>query len=164
MVKAKIASTQLMNTKFINGLFFLSWLLFINLTRIMSKQQTRSINILSRSLLKFSFHDFPILHGWNSYLFDFTLLQVNQNEKDVQVMTFGQPRVGNAAFASLYSTLVPNTIRVTHEHDIVPHLPPYYYYLPQKTYHHFPREVRHDGLMGWWNLYIYIKSVIFSSN
>ncbi|XP_020220717.1 lipase [Cajanus cajan] len=68
-------------------------------------------------------------------------LTVNQNEKNVQVMTFGQPRVGNAAFASLYSKLVPNTIRVTNDHDIVPHLPPYYYYLPQKTYHHFPREV-----------------------
>lgn len=56
-------------------------------------------------------------------------------------MTFGQPRVGNAAFASYYSQLVPNTIRVTNDHDIVPHLPPYYRYFPQKTYHHFPREV-----------------------
>lgn len=61
-------------------------------------------------------------------------------------MTFGQPRIGNAAFASLYTKLVPNTIRVTNDHDIVPHLPPYYYYLPQKTYHHFPREVGH-GIM-----------------
>ncbi|MED6209399.1 hypothetical protein PIB30_054298 [Stylosanthes scabra] len=68
-------------------------------------------------------------------------LMVNQCEENVQVMTFGQPRIGNAVFASLYSTLVPNTIRVTHDHDIVPHLPPYYYYLPSKTYHHFPREV-----------------------
>lgn len=59
-------------------------------------------------------------------------------------MTFGQPRVGNAAFASLYTKLVPNTIRVTNDHDIVPHLSLYYYYLPQKTYHHFPREVGYD--------------------
>ena len=56
-------------------------------------------------------------------------------------MTFGQPRIGNAAFVSYYSELVPNTIRVTHDHDIVPHLPPYYRYLPRKTYKHFPREV-----------------------
>ncbi|XP_028751640.1 lipase [Neltuma alba] len=68
-------------------------------------------------------------------------LVVNQNAQDVQVMTFGQPRVGNAAFASYYSELVPNTIRVTNGHDMVPHLPPYYYYFPRKTYHHFPREV-----------------------
>lgn len=68
-------------------------------------------------------------------------LTVHQKIDNIQVMTFGQPRVGNAAFASYYSELVPNTIRVTHDHDIVPHLPPYYSYFPQKTYHHYPREV-----------------------
>ncbi|RDX69141.1 hypothetical protein CR513_51782, partial [Mucuna pruriens] len=89
-------------------------------------------------------------------------LTVNQNEKNVQVMTFGQPRIGNAAFASLYSNLVPNTIRVTNGHDIVPHLPPYYYYLPQKTYHHFPREnLRSCGLQVW--LYnIGLGSLVYS--
>lgn len=71
----------------------------------------------------------------------FVYLQVNHEVQDVQVMTFGQPRIGNAAFASCYSQLVPNTIRITNEHDMVPHLPPYYSYFPQKTYHHFPREV-----------------------
>ncbi|KAL1060210.1 hypothetical protein V6Z11_1Z116600 [Gossypium hirsutum] len=50
-------------------------------------------------------------------------LKVNHEAKNVQVITFGQP------------------LRVTNEHDIVPHLPPYYSYFPQKTYHHFPREV-----------------------
>ncbi|KAF3683648.1 putative chromatin-remodeling complex ATPase chain-like [Capsicum annuum] len=68
-------------------------------------------------------------------------LTVNYGSRNVSVMTFGQPRIGNAAFASYYSKWVPNTIRVTHEHDIVPHLPPYYHYFPQKTYHHFPTEV-----------------------
>lgn len=57
-------------------------------------------------------------------------------------MTFGQPRIGNAAFVSYYSQVIPNTVRVTNEHDIVPHLPPYFTYFPQKTYRHFPREVR----------------------
>lgn len=68
-------------------------------------------------------------------------LTVNNGASDVQLMTFGQPRVGNAVFASYFSKLVPKAIRVTNDHDIVPHLPPYYYYFPQKTYHHFPREV-----------------------
>ncbi|XP_051152828.1 lipase-like [Andrographis paniculata] len=68
-------------------------------------------------------------------------LRINLKEQDVQVMTFGQPRIGNAAFATYYSQMVPNTIRVTNGHDIVPHLPPYYHYFPQKTYRHFPREV-----------------------
>ncbi|XP_004296800.1 PREDICTED: lipase-like [Fragaria vesca subsp. vesca] len=68
-------------------------------------------------------------------------LRVNQKEKNVQVMTFGQPRIGNAVFATFYSKLVPDTIRITNGNDVVPHLPPYYTYFPQKTYHHFPREV-----------------------
>ncbi|KAI3694237.1 hypothetical protein L1987_77199 [Smallanthus sonchifolius] len=61
--------------------------------------------------------------------------------KELHVTTFGQPRIGNAAFASYYSKIVPNMFRVTHAHDLVPHLPPYYQHFPQKTYHHFPREV-----------------------
>ncbi|KAG7026291.1 hypothetical protein SDJN02_12792 [Cucurbita argyrosperma subsp. argyrosperma] len=68
-------------------------------------------------------------------------LIVNHNVPNVQVMTFGQPRIGNAVFASYYSKHLPDTIRVTHEHDIVPHLPPYFSIIPRKTYHHFPREV-----------------------
>ncbi|XP_024022630.1 lipase isoform X1 [Morus notabilis] len=68
-------------------------------------------------------------------------LVVNGNAQNVQVITFGQPRIGNAVFATYYHRLLRNTIRVTHGHDIVPHLPPYYYFFPQKTYHHFPTEV-----------------------
>ncbi|RWR94122.1 lipase [Cinnamomum micranthum f. kanehirae] len=68
-------------------------------------------------------------------------LAVNQGEHNVQVMTFGQPRVGNSIFASYFSKHLPNTIRITNENDMVPHLPPYYTYFPHKTYHHFPREV-----------------------
>ncbi|XP_039156814.1 lipase-like isoform X2 [Eucalyptus grandis] len=68
-------------------------------------------------------------------------LVVNHEARNVQVLTFGQPRIGNAVFASCYSDHVPNTIRITNGHDIVPHLPPYYSRFPQKTYHHFPREV-----------------------
>ncbi|XP_038875188.1 lipase isoform X2 [Benincasa hispida] len=60
---------------------------------------------------------------------------------DLAVMTFGQPRIGNAVFASYYSNIVPNTFRVTNGNDVVPHLPPFYSYFPKKTYRHFPREV-----------------------
>ncbi|KAJ8623158.1 hypothetical protein MRB53_031687 [Persea americana] len=68
-------------------------------------------------------------------------LAVNQGEHNVQVMTFGQPRVGNSIFASYFSKHLPNTIRITNENDMVPHLPPYYTHFPHKTYRHFPREV-----------------------
>ncbi|KAL3727608.1 hypothetical protein ACJRO7_032361 [Eucalyptus globulus] len=68
-------------------------------------------------------------------------LVVNHEAQNVQVLTFGQPRIGNGVFSSCYSDRVPNTICITNGHDIVPHLPPYYSRFPQKTYHHFPREV-----------------------
>ncbi|KAJ8490596.1 hypothetical protein OPV22_012317 [Ensete ventricosum] len=66
---------------------------------------------------------------------------VNHGVQNVQLMTFGQPRIGNAAFATYFNEHVADAVRVTHENDIVPHLPPYYSYFSQKTYHHFPREV-----------------------
>ncbi|XP_074569970.1 lipase-like [Curcuma longa] len=68
-------------------------------------------------------------------------LNVNYGVEHVQLMTFGQPRVGNPAFAAYFSKQVPDTIRVTHAKDIVPHLPPYYASFSKRTYHHFPREV-----------------------
>ncbi|KAJ1297142.1 hypothetical protein BS78_01G355400 [Paspalum vaginatum] len=68
-------------------------------------------------------------------------LAIRFGSNSVHLMSFGQPRVGNAAFASYFAKYVPNTIRMTHECDIVPHLPPYFFFLPQLTYRHFPREV-----------------------
>uniref|UniRef100_A0A0D6R374 Fungal lipase-type domain-containing protein n=1 Tax=Araucaria cunninghamii TaxID=56994 RepID=A0A0D6R374_ARACU len=68
-------------------------------------------------------------------------LTVNYGAKDVQVVTFGQPRIGNKFFADYYNMFVPKTIRVTHNHDIVPHLPPYYTHFLKRTYHHFPQEI-----------------------
>ncbi|XP_010241579.1 PREDICTED: feruloyl esterase A-like isoform X2 [Nelumbo nucifera] len=85
-------------------------------------------------------------------------LVVNYGTHNVQVMTFGQPRTGNAAFVSYFKKHVPNTIRVTHGHDIVPHLPPYYSYFPQKTYQHFPREVWLYNI-GWGSLVYTVEKV-----
>jgi len=41
-----------------------------------------------------------------------------------QVYTFGQPRVGNPAFAAYYQSFIPNTFRLIDYADIVPHIPP----------------------------------------
>ncbi len=40
------------------------------------------------------------------------------------VYTYGQPRVGNAAFAAFYETRIPNSFRVINYADMVPHVPP----------------------------------------
>ncbi|KAG6529827.1 hypothetical protein ZIOFF_012041 [Zingiber officinale] len=90
--------------------------------------------------------DIPVIatgHSMGGAIASFCALDlaINFGIHNVQLMTFGQPRVGNAAFASYFSKHVYHTIRVTNGHDIVPHLPPFYSYFPHKTYHHFPREV-----------------------
>uniref|UniRef100_A0A0E0MHT3 Fungal lipase-type domain-containing protein n=1 Tax=Oryza punctata TaxID=4537 RepID=A0A0E0MHT3_ORYPU len=76
-------------------------------------------------------------------------LSVKYGSQEVQLMTFGQPRVGNPSFAAYFSDQVPRTIRVTHQNDIVPHLPPYFCYLGEWTYHHFSREIwLHETVIG----------------
>ncbi|GJS05428.1 probable feruloyl esterase A isoform X1 [Tanacetum coccineum] len=67
-------------------------------------------HIMGRAMAAFCGLDLALIHG----------------SKNVQVTTFGLPRIENAAFASYYSEVVPNAFRVTHDHDLVPHLPPYY--------------------------------------
>uniref|UniRef100_A0A914I243 Fungal lipase-like domain-containing protein n=1 Tax=Globodera rostochiensis TaxID=31243 RepID=A0A914I243_GLORO len=42
----------------------------------------------------------------------------------VRLYTFGQPRVGNAAFASKHKELVPNSFRIVFREDFVAHIPP----------------------------------------
>uniref|UniRef100_A0A183C637 Lipase_3 domain-containing protein n=1 Tax=Globodera pallida TaxID=36090 RepID=A0A183C637_GLOPA len=42
----------------------------------------------------------------------------------VNLYTFGEPRVGNAAFAARFDQIVPHSFRVVFRKDIVPHLPP----------------------------------------
>lgn len=40
------------------------------------------------------------------------------------VYNYGEPRIGNKAFSTFYNSKVPNTYRIVHDNDIVPHLPP----------------------------------------
>uniref|UniRef100_A0A914QWG6 Fungal lipase-like domain-containing protein n=1 Tax=Panagrolaimus davidi TaxID=227884 RepID=A0A914QWG6_9BILA len=45
------------------------------------------------------------------------------NKNQLHLYTFGQPRVGDKAFADAYATLVPEAYRIVHHWDIIPHLP-----------------------------------------
>ena len=57
--------------------------------------------------------------------------------KDVYVHNFGQPRLGNARFSSYIKGKLQGIIRVVHNKDLVPHVPP----KPVFEYHHPPYEV-----------------------
>ena len=52
-----------------------------------------------------------------------TVIQNIRPSYQIRVITFGQPRVGNIDLANKQNELLPQTFRVVHSNDIVPHLP-----------------------------------------
>lgn len=46
------------------------------------------------------------------------------NSTEVRLVTFGEPRVGNVFFAEFINQRLPLAIRLVHQDDVVPHLPP----------------------------------------
>lgn len=71
--------------------------------------------------------------------------------------TYGQPRVGDYNYAQLHDTVVPNSWRVVHQYDIVPHFPfcmsIYGCNYTNKPYHH-GTEIFYNNNMS--NIYDYI--------
>eukprot|EP00475_Leptophrys_vorax_P006395 TRINITY_DN1395_c0_g1_i1.p1 TRINITY_DN1395_c0_g1~~TRINITY_DN1395_c0_g1_i1.p1 ORF type:complete len:311 (-),score=60.82 TRINITY_DN1395_c0_g1_i1:52-984(-) len=64
-------------------------------------------------------------------------LAYNHNIDGVYVITFGSPRVGDAAFAEAFDNAFSGRCwRLTHQHDIVPHLP-----LKSMVFKHVATEV-----------------------
>jgi len=63
-------------------------------------------------------------------------LSRHHNKTVQEVYTFGQPRVGNRAFAVAYKATVRNHWRVTHRDDVIPHVP-----LVAQGFAHAPHEV-----------------------
>jgi hypothetical protein len=51
-------------------------------------------------------------------------LYVNEHVYNISLYTFGEPRVGNAAYAVLMNSAFPSKFRVVNYKDCVPHLPP----------------------------------------
>jgi len=51
-------------------------------------------------------------------------LKVNQGYGNVQVLNFGSPRVGDSDWANGFNSNLGQIMRMVHQDDIVPHLPP----------------------------------------
>lgn len=60
-----------------------------------------------------------------------------------QLYTFGEPRVGNEAFAAYVTAKITERFRVIHYQDIVPHIPPQ----TPIPYAHFASEVWYNQNM-----------------
>ena len=68
-------------------------------------------------------------------------------------MTFGEPRVGNIIFAQNVDILVPNTYRVVHKADIVPHSPPCHQYGKYACKETDLRAPHHHGTEVWYVIF-----------
>ena len=73
-------------------------------------------------------------------------LAVLLQRRDVRLLTFGEPRVGNVFFAAFVRAWVPAAVRVVHQDDAVPHLPPQgNEVLLLTAFHHHGTEVWQTG-------------------
>lgn len=63
-------------------------------------------------------------------------LKLQHNETDLQLYTLGSPRVGNEGFFNFFHNWIGDSVRIVHNFDIVPSLPPTFL-----GYHHIAREV-----------------------
>ncbi|KAI8326182.1 alpha/beta-hydrolase, partial [Martensiomyces pterosporus] len=79
------------------------------------------------------------LGGGNAVLSALEYARDNEDSKDrIRVWTFGEPRVGNRAFAEYYTQMLGNqTYRITYQADVVPHVPPWQIL----GYQHHPLEI-----------------------
>lgn len=61
----------------------------------------------------------------------------------IKLVTFGQPRTGDRAFAKAVGEQIPYSFRVTHAHDVVPQFPPKGF----RNYYHHRSEVFYNNNM-----------------
>jgi hypothetical protein len=66
----------------------------------------------------------------------------------VKMVTFGQPRTGDEAYAEAHDNLVPYRYRIVHDKDKVPHLPWQVYPVDQPWHHRFEVWYPNDMTLG----------------
>jgi len=65
-------------------------------------------------------------------------------EERIKLYTYGQPRIGDFAYALTHDIIVPNSYRVTHSRDLVVNLPPMVFLF----FYHHKTEVFYDNEMS----------------
>ena len=75
--------------------------------------------------LKHPFYNIVVTgHSYGAAVSQLIAMEVIKEWSDVEIFNFGQPRIGNTAYASLVNQLLQVNWRFVHDRDIVPHLPP----------------------------------------
>ncbi|CAJ0960616.1 unnamed protein product, partial [Mesorhabditis belari] len=74
---------------------------------------------------------------------DYLAINYKPDMTKFKLMTFGEPRTGNASYATAHDARLPFSFRVVHNHDIVPQLP-----FQWMGYHHHSVEVWYPNKMA----------------
>jgi hypothetical protein len=76
-----------------------------------------------------------------AFSFAFLFPDVESWSLQVGVINFGSPRVGDSDFSDYFTNVIGSIVRITHQDDIVPHLPPELFNFD----HVYTETWNHDG-------------------
>jgi len=92
------------------------------------------------SLLRKRFPQYTVImtgHSYGASTVQLLAMELAKTNITTAIYNFGQPRPGEARYASFVNSVIPNYWRFTHNKDAVPHLPP----MDVMGYSHSCREV-----------------------
>jgi len=85
----------------------------------------RQVNLAAKSLLADCQHCHVYItgHSLGGAIATLAAADLYSVTPDLTLYTFGSPRVGDLAFATYFDKVVPDTFRLVHNADLVPHIP-----------------------------------------
>ena len=81
-------------------------------------------------------------HSYGAAVAQLLAMEIEQEGIDVHVYNYGQPRTGDENYAAFVNRRIDGYWRVTHNRDIVPHVPPTHVF----GYRHSCREIFEDSV------------------
>lgn len=105
----------------------------------------RQVNLAAKSLLANcqGCHIYVTGHSLGAAIATLAAADLFALTPDLTLYTFGSPRVGDLAFATYFDKIVPDTYRIVHNKDLVPHLPQRFL-----GFRHVSREIWYYGEAG----------------
>lgn len=102
----------------------------------------RQINLAAKSLLANCqhCHIYVTGHSLGGAIATLAAADLYSLTPDLTLYTFGSPRVGDLTFATYFDKIVPDTWRIVHKNDLVPHIPQRFL-----GFRHVSREVWYYG-------------------
>lgn len=79
-------------------------------------------------------------HSYGAAVAQLVAMELVAHKREACVYNYGQPRVGNPAYAKFVNTKLADIWRFTHHKDMVPHVPP----ITELNYYHSCQEIYED--------------------